>query len=198
MTEDLPSSEIPFVELIRRVRRGDESAITDLVGRYEPVIRVAIRVRLRDSGLRRLFDSLDISQSVLGNFCARAASGQFDVDTPDQLVKLLVTMARNRLTNHILQQRAARRDHRRDRAAGNHEVQAVDPGPSPSEMLSVKELVQAFRDRLSPEETRMVDLRAEGKAWAEIAAELGGSPDGLRMALVRTLDRIARELKLEG
>lgn len=86
-----------FVDLIRRVRAGDDQASEELVRRYEPVIRVAVRVRLNDSGLRRHFDSMDISQSILGNFFARAASGQFELDTPEHLVKLLVTMARNRL-----------------------------------------------------------------------------------------------------
>ncbi len=192
------AEEPSFVDLIRRVRVGDEEAIEKLVRQYEPVIRVAIRVRLSDSGLRCLFDSMDISQSVLGNFFARAASGQFDLDSPQQLVNLLVVMARNRLTNHVLQQRTARRDHRRNRQAFDGNADAVAADPSPSDAMSVKELLQAFRSRLSFEETQLVDLRALGKAWPEIAAEMGGTPDGLRMSLGRTLDRIAQELRLDA
>ena len=69
------SEDMSFVDLMRRVRAGDEQASAELVRRYEPAIRVAIHVRLNDSGLRRLLDSMDICQSVLGNFFARAASG---------------------------------------------------------------------------------------------------------------------------
>src|SRR5438094_412274 len=104
------SGEDTFRDLLRRVRARDEEAAAELVRRYEPAIRVAVRVRLTDSSLRRLFDSLDICQSVLANFFVRAAAGQFDLDRSEQLVKLLVTMARNRLINEAAKQKAACRD----------------------------------------------------------------------------------------
>ena len=96
----LPMPQDDFVDLIQRVRAGDEQASTELVRRYEPAIRVAVRARLTDPKLRRLLDSMDVCQSVLGNFFARAATGQFELDRPDQLVALLATMARNRVINH--------------------------------------------------------------------------------------------------
>src|SRR5947209_16158324 len=104
------SEPIPFTELIRRVRAGDEQASAELVRLYEPAIRVAVHVRLTDVRLRRLFDSVDICQSVLGIFFARATAGQFELERPEQLVRLLVTMARNRLTNHALREQATCRD----------------------------------------------------------------------------------------
>ena len=191
------SEDTSFVDLMRRVRAGDEEASAELVRRYEPAIRVAIHVRLNDSGLRRLLDSMDICQSVLGNFFARAASGQFDLEKPEQLIKLLVTMARNRFTNHVLQQQAGRRDSRRNHQASTGAEEMIDPGPSPSEEASGKELLLAFRSRLSPQEQQLAEHRCQGKAWTDIAAELGGTPDSLRMCLDRALDRVARELRLE-
>ena len=86
------SEDTAFVDLIRRVRVGDEQASAELVLRYEPAIRIAVRVRLNDPRLRRLFDSMDICQSVLGGFFV-ARPGAIRLDTPDQLLKLLVTMA---------------------------------------------------------------------------------------------------------
>jgi hypothetical protein len=41
-----------FRELIRRVRAGEEQAAAELVWRYEPAIRRAVRVRLRGPRLR--------------------------------------------------------------------------------------------------------------------------------------------------
>ncbi len=189
--------DLPFLDLIRRVRAGDAAASAELVQRYEPAIRIAVHVRLNDPGLRRLFDSADICQSVLGNFFVRAASGQFDLETPEQLIHLLVTMARNRLTSHALRQRAACRDHRRNQHVPADQACLVDPGPSPSETVAGKELLEAFRGRLSPQERQLAEQRAHGQAWTEIAAAVGGSPDGLRMQLNRALDRVARELKLD-
>src|SRR5438128_4906435 len=144
--------ESSFRDLIDRVRARDEQAAAELVRLYEPTIRMAIRVRLSDPALRRLLDSMDICQSVLANFFVRAASGQFELDTADQLVKLLVTMAGNKLTNYALQQRAARRDQRRVEKAITNESALVDPGPSPSRIVVNKELLQECRRRLSEEE----------------------------------------------
>src|SRR6516162_9738037 len=94
----------PFQELIGRVRAGDEAAAAELVRLYEPAIRRAARIRLADSHLRRLFDSMDISQSVFASFFLRAALGQYELEDPSQLLRLLVTMSRKKLTDHLRQQ----------------------------------------------------------------------------------------------
>src|SRR5260370_20668853 len=88
-----PMSEDPsFGDLIRRGRAGEEEAATQLVRRYEPTIRRIVDVRLRDPRLRRLLDAEDVCQSVLASFFVRAAMGQYRLDTPEQLVRLLATM----------------------------------------------------------------------------------------------------------
>lgn len=190
------AKDVPFLDLIRRVRAGDERASAELVRVYEPIIRIAVRVRLNDVGLRRLFDSMDICQSVLGNFFVRMALGQFEIDKPEQLIKLLVTMARNRLTNHALQQQAGCRDYRRTNRNSADSDELVDPGPGPSDIASGKELLQMFRNGLTAEERQLAEQRACGLSWPEIAAKIGGSPDGLRMQLGRALDRVARAMQL--
>ncbi len=185
-----------FRDLIQRVRGGDEDAATEIVQRYEATIRMAIRVRLDQSDLRRLLDSMDICQSVLGNFFVRAASGQFELETPGQLVKLLVTMANNKLINHAKQQRAARRDYRR-REGSPEEKQVAGADPSPSRVATYRELLEAVRSRLSEQECKLADLRGQGLSWGEIAAQLGENADALRFRLNRALDRVAKELRLE-
>src|SRR5580693_5611554 len=108
-----PSSPDSFLELIARVRAGDEHAAAELVRHYEPAIRRAARVRLVDTRLNRLLDSMDICQSVMASFFVRAALGQFDLNTPDQLLRLLATMTRNKLIGQVKGHGAARRDFRR-------------------------------------------------------------------------------------
>jgi hypothetical protein len=194
----LAVDETPFRELLRRVRQRDERAAAELVRRYEPAIRVAVRVRLTDHRLRRLLDSVDVCQSVLANFFVRAASGQFELERPEQLVRLLVTMARNRLLNLAAEHRAARRDQRRLLPVGADEAGLADPGASPSRVVAGQELLSEFRRRLSDEERHLADQRAQGRAWAEIAAGRAEQPNAVRMRLARALDRVARELGLEG
>ncbi len=55
----------------------------------------------------------------------------------------------------------------------------------------------AFRERLGPEELRLVEMRHEGREWSGTAAELGGTPEAVRKRLSRALDRVARELGLD-
>src|SRR5262245_2780646 len=187
-----------FADFVVRIRAGDEQAAADLVGRYEPAIRLEVRTRLGDRRLRRVLDSMDICQSVLKSFFARAAAGEYDLERPDQLVRLLVAIARNKAAFQARWQRAGKRDLRRDvsLAAGDWDVAGA--GPSPSRVASGRELLVEFRRRLSAEEGHLADLRAAGRDWAEIAAELGGTPQARRKQLARTLDRVARELGLEG
>src|SRR6266480_4019842 len=107
------SDELSFRDLIGRVRKGEQSAAAELVRRYEPAIRRAVRFRLTDPRLRRTCDSMDVCQSVLLSFFVRAASGQYDLDSPEQLLRLLTTMARNKLISQVHKHGAARRDYHR-------------------------------------------------------------------------------------
>jgi hypothetical protein len=186
-----------FMDLIRRVRGGDEQAAIQLVRDYEPVIRLEVRLRLVDPRLRRFFDSMDVCQSVLASFFVRAASGQYDLDRPENLVKLLVVMARKKVALEARKERAQRRDHRRIQALGVGAAEALASDPSPSRMVAGKELLQAFKDRLSAEERQLADLRALGQEWAAIATQVGGTPEGRRKQLARALDRVARQLGLD-
>jgi RNA polymerase sigma factor (sigma-70 family) len=191
------SEDEAFRDLICRVRAGDQQAATELVQRYEPAIRLAVRRRLTDSKLRRVFDSIDVCQSIFPYFFDGAKTGRFELDDPEQLLKLLSTMARNKVTSYERKHRAARRDPRGVQRHGRDRMDGVDHGPGPSEVVAAQDLLLEFRKRLSAEERRIADLRALGRSWPEIAAEIGGSPDALRMQLTRAWDRLARELGME-
>ena len=99
-----------FLELIGRVRAGDQSAAIELVRRYEPAIRRVVRLQMRDPGLRRILDSMDVCQSVLASFFLRAATGQYDLNQPAQLLRLLAVMARNKVASQARTSYVTRRD----------------------------------------------------------------------------------------
>jgi len=187
-----------FRELLRRVRAGDEAAAAALVRQYEPTIRRTIRARLGDAPLGRLVDSIDICQSVLANFFVRVSAGQFDLEEPQQLLKLLVTMARNRLFDLARRQQTRRRDQRRQHPEGDAALEGVaDDAATPSRIVAGRELLQRVREHLSEEERFLLEQRAQGRGWDEIAATVGGRPDALRMKHHRSIDRVARELGLD-
>jgi RNA polymerase sigma-70 factor (ECF subfamily) len=190
------SEDPSFQGLIDRIRAGDEAAAAELVRRYEPTLRRTIRVRLRDARLGRLFDSMDICQSVLGSFFVRCALGQYELDRPEQLVRLLAAMARNKLATQAQQHQAQRRDYRRvEGNSGDRQIAA--PGPGPPQQAAARELLDEALRRLSPAERRLLELRQEGRGWAEIAAAVGGRTDALRMQLSRATGRVIRELGLD-
>jgi RNA polymerase sigma-70 factor (ECF subfamily) len=189
------SDDLSFADLIRRVRAGDQQAAADLVRHYEPVVRRAVRFRL-GTRLAPVLDSLDVCQSVLASFFVRAASGQYDLDTPEQLLKLLTAMVRHKVAGQVRHHRRVRRDHRR--VAGGAEAADVPaPGASPGGQAAARELLGEVQRRLTPEDRLLVELRNQGLDWAAIASRLGGTPDGRRMQLARALDEVARQLGLD-
>jgi RNA polymerase sigma-70 factor (ECF subfamily) len=191
------ANDSSFAEFIRRIRAGDEQAAAELVRQYESAIRLEIRLRLRDAHLRRLLDSMDICQSVLASFFVRAAAGQYELQQPSQLLKLLVAMARNKLALQARKHHSQRRDSRRTSTAENA-LSSVASGHSPDRVAAGRELLREFRQRLTDEERQLADLRALGYDWAEIAAQVGGTPQARRKQLARATDRVARQLGLGG
>jgi DNA-directed RNA polymerase specialized sigma24 family protein len=189
--------DLPFAEFLRRVRAGDDRAAIELVRRYEPALRLEIRLRLRDPKLRRLLEPDDLCQSVLKSFFVRAASGQYDLDSPAKLLALLRAMARNKVAAQARKHQTMRRDLRRDVSAAGDALPVVATGPSPSRIAIGREILDAFRGRLTAEELRLAELRSQGFQWAEIARVVGGTPQGRRKQLVRGANRAARELGLD-
>ena len=185
-----------FTALLQRVCAGDQAAAIDLVRRYEPAIRRVVRLQLRDPRLRRILDSMDVCQSVMASFFLRAATGQYDLNHPAQLLRLLAVMARNKVASQARSSYVTRRESpffaEEDACAA-----ALAPGPGPDHQAAWKDFLQEVRDRLSNDERRLADRRAERREWTEIATELGGSPEALRKQLAGALDRVSHQLGLD-
>jgi RNA polymerase sigma-70 factor (ECF subfamily) len=193
-----PADAGSFADFLRRVRTGDSQAAAELVRKYEPAIRLEIRLRLRNSRLRRVLDSMDICQSVLASFFVRAAAGQYDLEVPQQLFKLLMVIARSKVAYQARKARAQRRDNRRVDEVDLNSLAVAAPEPRPSQVVAGAELLQQFRARLTAEERSLADLRMGGHDWGEIAAQLGGTPDARRVQWRRAVERVAQQIGLEA
>jgi RNA polymerase sigma-70 factor (ECF subfamily) len=185
-----------LTELIARVRGGDARAAEEIVRRYENEIRREARRQMRDPRLRRAFDSVDVCQSVLASFFVRAALGQYELDDPAEVLKLLVGMTRNKVAFRARTERRQCRDNRRTQPLGEAHLAAL--GPSPSQIVASEELLSAVRQALSAEERQLADRRADGQSWAEIAAELGGTAASRSKQLERAIARVVRRFGLDG
>ena len=186
-----------FADFLRRIRAGDTEAASEFVRKYEPEIRMEAKLRMRDPRLHRVVDSMDICQSVLASFFIKAASGGYDLESPERLLALLVTIARRKVAYHARRQKAQMRDQHREEPLTRETPEPVALDPSPSRLAVGRELLDEFRRRLSEEERSLADMRAQGYEWAEIAARLGGTPQARRKQLTRAADRVTLELRLE-
>ena len=190
--------EADFRNLIAQVRLGDEAAAAALVGRYEPEIRRTIRMRLTDARLRRVLDSMDICQSVMGNFFVRVSAGEFELESSSDLIHLLVSMVRNKVVDQARRLQAAKRDQRRIAADGDSVLQNVEGNnDNPQRVVANRDLLNSVRQRLTEHERYLADSRASGRQWSELAEELGVAADTLRKQLSRALDRVSAELQIE-
>jgi DNA-directed RNA polymerase specialized sigma24 family protein len=188
----MQSSELAV--LLSKVRQGDDAAAAEIVRLYEPEVRRFIRFRLSSPSLRRMIDSLDICQSVLANFFVRITNGEMLPCDSRSLQALLLTMARNRLLDHVRFNRASKRDVRRT-AAGMEGLEFVtDPGKSPSNEVIAEELVRAIRAQLAPEDLQLVEARFSGRDWNSLTADFGGTPESLRKRVSRAMDNAAKSL----
>lgn len=184
-----------FSSFLSRVRAGDQEAAAQLAREFKPVICRAIHKPLMHSGLGSVYDSMDICQSVLATFFARVTRGEFELHSPADVAKLLVTMARNVLRDHQRHFRAER--HRRKEYNTEYLQNLVGMHrecSEPNEVLAQHELTEVIRQTMSHKEWRLATAWASGRTWDEIAAESGEKPNTLRMRLDRALARTRRLL----
>jgi RNA polymerase sigma-70 factor (ECF subfamily) len=179
------SSQPTFQELLDRVRAGDQEAMTVLVRKYEPAVRRTVRVRLLDARLRRILDSSDVCQSVMKSLLNPAALQRYKLDTPDDLLKLLARMARNKLIRRV------RKENAKKRTPGTPPP-PTPPPPSPSSVVIARELFEKARGHLTAEEWTIWELQEQGLTLDEIAKQVGGTGESVRKKLERALKRVRR------
>lgn len=168
-------AEVSDRSLLRRLQRGNADASTALYIRYAERL-LALASAQSGPDLARRVDPEDIVQSVFRTFFRRASLGHYSVPDGEELWKLLLVIALNKVRATGAHHRAAKRDVRRtegseafDRAM---DVQAGDDETALNVLrLAVSELLEA-----EPEvNRRMIELRIEGHEVAEIAAAVGRS-----------------------
>jgi RNA polymerase sigma-70 factor (ECF subfamily) len=175
-----------FQKFLAAVRRGDREMATDLIRQYEPYIRRVIHMKLTDHRARYVVDSIDICQSVMADFFAQAEPDRFKFRTPEDLRRLLVTMALNKLRNWVRHERHV------TGIPDNWDFAAADP--TPSRVAATQEEVNLIKNRLPETEARLFErYRIQGQSWKEIARDEGGEPDALRMRLMRAVARVLAE-----
>src|SRR5262249_51630402 len=151
------AEELPFESLLKSVRAGDNDAAAELLRRYEPALRRIISLRLIDARLRARVDTSDICQSVLASFFVRVALGQYELKSPEDLLKLLATMARNKVIDKTRRRNLGGDQDRRVPVDELPENALQASQDTPSQQVALRELLGEARRRLSPEERQVLE-----------------------------------------
>lgn len=172
--------------LLHRFRSGDEDAALQLYYRYaEKLFRLARRQTPDELSSR--FDPEDIVQSVFRTFFRRAASGQYEAPEGDELWKLLLVMALNKVRSRGAYHRSLKRDIRKTQSLESdqsHSADRIDQDEAKNILcLSVEELIQQ-----QPESHRgIIRMRIEGHEVQTIAEKQGRSK--------RTVERVLQSFR---
>ncbi len=178
--------------LLRRFRLGQEDAATELYRRYAPRVHGLAR-RQFSSRMARRVDADDIVQSVFCAFFQAVRKGYYDVPDGEDLWRLLLVIALNKVRANRTFHLAARRDVRLT-APATHLQSKKHKRDSTGQLLCLA-LDDALQ-QLDSTERRMVELLIQGHEVAEIAAKVGRS----KRTVERNLQAVRKKLSglLEG
>src|SRR6185369_1051451 len=99
-------------DLLDRFQHGDQDAATSIYVRYVRRLLALVRSRTSAEFATRV-DADDIVQSVFRTFFRRAIQGEYDVPEGDELWKLFLVIAVNKIRSIADFHHAAKRDVRR-------------------------------------------------------------------------------------
>ena len=193
--ESATTDSLGFDALLVSIRAGDEAAINTMLQRHAAMLRSLLRVRKKITWLQSLLESQDLVQSVFIQVVGDIQADRVSFSDEAALARYLRTVGRNRLRDHIRRLRAARRNRQRT-VAGSPEALAELPqtAPSPSQIAEVREQVARVEACTSPAELEVIQERANGADWQELAAERNTTAEALRKRIARVRQRIREAL----
>lgn len=160
--------------LLHRFQSGNEEAATALYERYADRLRRLAAARCPASLARRV-DADDIVQSVFRAFFHGARDGCYDVPQGEDLWKLLLVMALNKIRAQGAFHQAAKRDIRVTSGGDHLEEDAVGRLQDDQAQPLLRMVVDEALDQLDERQREIVRLRLHGHEVAEIAELIGRS-----------------------
>jgi RNA polymerase sigma-70 factor (ECF subfamily) len=178
------------INLLSRIREGDEEALNRLIARHLPPLQRWARGRL-PTGIRDLEDTADLVQEAV--IQALKHLNHFEYRREGALQAYLRQAVYNRIRMEFRRKRS--RPHRTE--LGDEEK---DAAASPLELAVGAEALERYERalaRLQPDDREAVIAKTElDCSYADLAKALGkSSADAARMAVGRALVRLAEEMK---
>jgi RNA polymerase sigma-70 factor, ECF subfamily len=169
--------------LLWRFRNGCQEAAQHIYLRYAKRLQALARTRCL-SGLGNHLDAADIVQSVFGTFFHGARNGRYDIPAGEDLWKLFLVIALNKIRAEGVFYLAAKRDARLTSA-----LDCLPPSVKQKEQSRglaegfLELVVEEALERLPALHRDIVEKRMAGHSVAEIARQLGRSKRSVERSL---------------
>lgn len=187
-----------FVDLVTRARGGDEAAVACLLRSFEPEVRMMVRHRL-PRAIRSQFDSMDFVQDIWHSLFAGPEHDPVGFESESHFLAYLAGVARNKVLEEYRRRTCSKKYElareeplyvRRGDHDAPRDVAASDPTPS-QEAQAGDRMHQLAAGR-TPAEVQILELRAQGLTFEEIADRVGIHERSVR----RVIDTI--RARMEG
>jgi len=191
LSDDALGDEIFDHRLMERLHGGDHDAATAIYMRYADRL-LGVARRHTPADLRTRFDPEDVVQSVFRTFFRRAGGGAYAVPEGEELWKLFLVIALNKIRRLGNFHRSAKRDVSKTAAL----LAPAEPSAGGDDSVRLLQLTIDEILARCPEHARdMVRLRVEGCEVAEIAARTSRSKRSVERVLQHFRELLNKELQ---
>jgi RNA polymerase sigma-70 factor (ECF subfamily) len=174
--------------LLQQYQEGSQDAAAEIYGRYARRLHGLVKSQC-SAALARRVEVEDIVQSVFGSFFRKASRGYYEIPAGEELWKLFLVIALNKVRAKGAFHRAAKRDVRVSRG-GNALDELADATLKEAEAESfLRVVIHDALGQLPPQSKEIIVLRIEGFEIAEIARKTGRAK--------RTVERILQAARVQ-
>jgi RNA polymerase sigma-70 factor (ECF subfamily) len=180
--ETPPPEVISDRSLLRRFQGGQPDASTELYLRYAERLHALVAAQSSRELARRV-DAEELVQSVFRTFFRRAAHGHYSVPDGEEIWKLLLVIALNKVRAAGAHHRAAKRDVRQT-VGGEalHRALETERAHDESALAVLRLVIEELLEQLPTANRQIIELRIEGYEVAEITEKVRRSK--------RTVERV--------
>jgi RNA polymerase sigma-70 factor (ECF subfamily) len=176
--------------LLRRFQQGQTDASTELYIRYAQRL-MAVAASQTSADLAQRVDPEDIVQSVFRTFFRRATLGQYTVPEGEELWKLLLVIALNKIRATGAFHRAEKRDVKRTSGGESYELAIQsESGRDEAALSLLRMVVEELLQDLPEAHRKIIELRIEGHEVNEIATAVQRSKRSVERELQEFRQRL--------
>ncbi len=189
-----PSTDLTDASLLRRIQSGHQSAATELYLRYAERLGSFATAKTGSHLVSRV-DPESIVQSVFRSFFRRAQDGQYHVAPGEELWKLLLVIALNKIRTAATFHHAQRRDSRKTVSMSELGTALSDEKWNDQNSFDILRLtIDEILSTLTETQKSMVTLRIEGHEVDAIAKQTGRSKRSVERTLQNFREQLSQQL----